>query len=117
MTTRGGKMLEIKDVDGVTAVFGAQRLGDLIPKWEAIPKEFKDGNTKWNKLFHVWFFEGLEKGAEFKPKAGVDKTKALRHVRAVMGSFEPRHEHKEAAVAYMMSEWFEDVVYEVKRKS
>ena len=108
-------MLEIKEVDAVEAVFGCARIDNLIPKWEAIPKEFKDGNTKWNKLFHVWFYEGLEKGAEFRPKAGVDKTKALRHIRAVMSSFDPKHEHKEAAVSYMLSEWFEDVVYQAKK--
>ncbi len=107
-------MLEIKEVDAVEAVFGCARVDNLIPKWDGIPEEFKRGNTKWNKLFSDWFFLGLEKGAEFKPKAGVDKAKALRHIRAVMSSFDPGHEHKEAAVAYMLSEWFEDVIYKAK---
>lgn len=108
-------MLEIKEVDGLDAVFGPRRIGDLIPKWEEIPKEFKDGKTKWNTLFEHWFFVGLEKGAEFKPKAGVDKMKALRHIRAVMSSFDCKQEHKEAGVAYMLSEWFEDVIYTPKK--
>ncbi len=84
----------------------------LMPATEAIPAEFKDRNsqTKWNRLFADWFYFGLDK-ATFTPKAGIDKSAALGHISAIMGSFEPKHEHKEAAVAFLFSLWFDDVTY------
>ena len=50
-----------------------------------------------------------------KPKEGVDTKKALRHVKAVLGSWEPKHEHKEAGVAFLLNEWFDDVTYETTK--
>jgi len=102
--------LEVKDVDKVMAVFPGRVIGALLPKWEDIPKEFKDDHTKWNKIVHLWFFEGLPKETVWKPKEGVDKAMALRMVGTCMRSFEPQHEHKTAGCAWMLSEFFEDIV-------
>jgi hypothetical protein len=44
-------------------------------------------------------------------KEGVDGNLAFRHLSAIQRSFTPKHEHKEAAVAYLASLWFEDVDY------
>jgi hypothetical protein len=87
-----------------------------MPKYETIPEEFK----KWHGNAYVdavstWFFKGAKSapngieigGKTFTAKAGVDKTKALTAIKSVLGSFEPAHEHKEAACAYMLSEWFD----------
>lgn len=82
----------------------------LMPDMKDIPEEFKQfcgRGTKWNQLFSDWFYSGLSK-LDLVPKDGIDKNLALRHIRAVMGSFEPKHEHKEAAVAYLLSLWFTD---------
>jgi len=104
-------MFEIKEVPELEAIFpGAVK--HLMPRWEEIPAEFKEyRGTKWNGVFNDWFYHGA-KNVKYKPKPGVDTAKAMRHVRAVMGSFEPKHEHKEAAVAYLLSQWFEDISYE-----
>jgi hypothetical protein len=61
------------------------------------------------KSFSRWFFSGLPKGTVFVPHEGIDPAKAMRHLRAILGSFEPKHEHKEAGVAYLMSQWFKEV--------
>jgi|ERR1041384_4841867 hypothetical protein len=103
-------MYPIHELSDIEVAFPAQ-VSHLMPPRDAIPQEFKDGNTKWNELFNQWFFVGL-KGATFKPKEGVDQQKALRHIRAVMRSFQPKHEHKEEAVAFLLSEWFDDVIYD-----
>lgn len=108
-------MPEIKDpivVDDVLLAFpGSVR--HLMPDYQNIPKEFKDWNdqTKWNKFVSVWFHVGA-KNVKYFPKTGVDQTKALRHLKAIMGSWEPKHEHKEATVAYLLSQWFDDITYE-----
>ena len=86
----------------------------LLPPMEAIPEEFKQhGGTKWNKLFNDWFFYGLSK-LEFKIKADIDKTKALKHIKIAMLGWDSQHEHKEAGVAYLMSLWFDDATWERK---
>lgn len=58
------------------------------------------------ELVQGWFFSGL-KGLKSKPREGVDETKALAHLKCILGSFEPKHEHKIAAVAFLINEWFE----------
>lgn len=99
-------MFPIADIDNATLAFPAS-VRHLMPPQEDIPDEFKYGATRWNKLFSDWFFSGLS-SLELTPKEGVDKDKAMRHIRTIMGSFEPKHEHKEAAVAYLLNEWFAD---------
>ena len=81
----------------------------VMPGWDEIPDEFKHGQGKWNKVQSTWFFKGL-KGAEFKPKAGIHLDQALNHLGSIQGSWNPAHEHKEAAVAWLMSLWFDDII-------
>ena len=102
------KPIAISDLE---IVFPAT-ISHLLPKWEDIPKEFWDRNDKgkWSKVVSDWFFRGLV-DAKWKPKEGIDTNLALRHLQAIMGSFQPKHEHKEAGVAYLMSQWFDDVEY------
>ncbi len=106
------------DVSGLDMALGGgpDMMTKLMVPMSDIPKEFKNWNsqTKWNKLQSTWFYEGLPKGTEFKPKEGIDATQALRHLKTIQGSFEPKHEHKEACVAYLMSLWFDDVVVPAK---
>jgi hypothetical protein len=93
-----------QDISDATAVFPA-RVSHLMPAYGHVPDEFKRGGNPWVELTSRWFYSGL-KGATFTPKDGIDKAKALRHLSAVIGSYEPKHEHKEAAVAYLLSLWF-----------
>lgn len=91
-----------------------------LPPIDEIPDEFKNMNneTKWNKIVSRWFFAGLPPDTEVFPKDGVDPSKALRAVGAILRSFAPKHEHKEAGCAFLLSEWFEDIkIPEVKRES
>lgn len=95
------------EVTDVELAFGGRDLATLLPDWSEIPEEFKKGRTKWNKLFSLIFFKGEAPGT-FTGVEGIDPQKAGRHLRAVMKSREPKHEHKEAGVAYLMSLWFGD---------
>jgi len=101
--------MNIPEVTNADVAFGTT-IG--LPDYDAIPDEFKNryGN-KWVQLFNDWFFCGLKK-LEFIPKENVDVNKAIRHIKALMCSFSPSHEHKTAGVAYLMSQYFEDVKYE-----
>lgn len=88
----------------------------ILPKKEEIPEEFwQHRGTVWNKMVSTWFFLGL-KNLELEPREGVDQKLALRHIQAIMGSFAPKHEHKEAACAYLLSKYFQGIPkYEPKK--
>jgi hypothetical protein len=81
----------------------------LLPPYETIPGEYKHTNNKWDKIVSRWFFSGLPKETRFVPKPGIDEFTAKTHIRAILMSYEPQHEHKEAGCAYLLSKWFEDI--------
>ena len=102
-------------VTGVQMAFGGDAM-KLLPPYKEIPKEFTNSNTrnKWNKFSSDWFFNGL-KNLKVTPKDGINPEEAIRHLSTILRSFEPKHEHKEAGVAYLASQWFDDVQYEVNK--
>lgn len=96
-----------KDVSDVDIAFGS--IDGLMPARADIGEP-----PRWARdLFNAWFCCGL-KSLELVPKAGIDRQKALRHIRAIMGSFSPKHEDKEDAVAFYLGHWFESAKYEPK---
>ena len=102
-------MFEVQEITDLDIAFPTS-VSKLMPEYEDIPDEFKGGNTKWNQVFSDWFFGGITIDKAV-PKEGVDTNRALRHLKAVIGSFEPKQEHKEAAIAFLLSEWFEEFEY------
>jgi len=94
------------EVSDITLAFPAN-LGDLLPSMEIIPEEFTRDN-KWVEFQRQWFFYGWPKGGLVK-NPDVDSELAYRHLRAIQESYEPKHEHKMAAVAWLASRWFEDL--------
>lgn len=106
-------MLAIPELTGADVVFGNVK---HMPKMADIPEIFHRRNgTQFNDAVSMWFFKGGKRDGRsitigsktFTAKEGVDATKALSAIKAVLGSFEPKHEHKMAACAYMLSEWFD----------
>lgn len=96
-------MFPIKKVSRIEMAFPAH-VADMMPSYE----ECKDmHHTPWAKTASTWFFSGINiKSA--KPKEGVNQDEALAHIKCILGSWEPKHEHKEAAVAYLLREWFDE---------
>lgn len=97
-----------KHVDGITQSFGASgiELAHMLPAMREIPEAFTDDRDPWCAVVQRWFFEGVSSSV-FVPREGIDKATALAHLGAIMRSFEPKHEHKIAGVAYLCSLWFE----------
>lgn len=87
----------------------------LMPPQSEIPDEFRRRSNRWHKLFSDWFYFGLS-DLKLTPKEGIDHDQALRHIRCIMGSFQLKHEHKEAACAYLFDSWFSDVKYTRKER-
>lgn len=101
------------EVSDAELAFGPRDLSKMMPAYKEIPDEFRlawpgHGN-KWQEIFSKWFYGGLPHGTEFVAKEGIDGAKALSHIAAVMRSYEPKHEHKAAAVAFLMNEWFTEM--------
>ena len=99
------------DVKKSSTAFGGD-MKKLLPPMSEIPEEFKNGRGKWSDFFGKWYFSGLPKTTQMRPKEGVETSKAISHIRAVMASWEPSHEHKEAGCAFLLSEFFDDYSYE-----
>lgn len=111
MNERWLKPQEVSDLD---VAFPANTR-DLIPPMEEIPSEFdfrKNAHNTWVDFFETWFYQGWDKtkpplnGFELDVKPGIDGKLAMRHLGCIVRSFEPKHEHKTAAVAYLASLWF-----------
>ena len=96
-------MRAIPEISDAELAFGSIR---ALPAWTDIPDEFKRRGSVEVELFNTLFF-GSDKPFQIAPREGVDQDKAVRAVRACMASWEPKHEHKEAGVAYLLNQWFE----------
>ena len=80
----------------------------LMPRYEDVPDEFKCFlGGYWNRWQRERFYNGLQILPKAKP--GIDLSVAIRHLASIQGSFEPKHEHKESAVAYLASLWLEEM--------
>lgn len=90
------KVQEVNPVEGLSVSV----IPKFLPPVEELPKEFWNNSSplaqKWATVAAEWFYFGL-KNAQWKPKEGVDISKAIRHIGMVLGSFEPKHEHKIAS--------------------
>ena len=100
--------LEIIEVDDLTLAFPSRIVGTLLPLWDDISDKYKDERHPLQEIASRWFFEGAHEYV-FTPREGVDANKALRMIAACMGSYEPKHQHKMAGIAYMLDEFFENV--------
>ncbi len=92
-------------------VFPARVTGVYLPPIDEVPDEFQHGQTKWEKFVSTMFYMGWDGvNPTLVKREGVDAEAGFLQVRTVLGSFEPKHEHKEAGAAYLLSLFFEDIV-------
>jgi hypothetical protein len=96
----------IEDVSDAEIAFGTMK---GLPEYDKIPKEFRR-STRFNEFFSHVFYKGSE-DIEITFKDGVDPAKFARWFRAHATSWGPKHEHKEAGIAYRISHWIVDWKY------
>lgn len=86
---------EVTQLDIAFPTFGAPK--ELVE--EAEKRDLKKGRAKFNELF----YQGGS--LNFQPDVkGTWKEKAILFARAMMGSFKPKHEHKEVVCAMIFEE-------------
>lgn len=100
-------VMEPKEVSNIMLAFPANVVKEYMIPYNEIPEEYKNFNqrTEGGKFFMDMFYCGIT-DVEITPREGIDPEKAWRHIRAISGSFEPKHEHKEACVAFLLEHWF-----------
>lgn len=89
-------------IDSITAPEWAFSTERLLPAWEDIPADFKQGNS-YTELAEAIFYNRPIPNGEIELFAGVDAEKLNRCIRAHLQSFGPKHEHKIAGVGFMIS--------------
>lgn len=124
-------MLPIPEVSDVELAFPASPSAAVpivkIPKQFLIVARLEHDRTgvddrlmevarAWEQLVSRWFFQGAP-DLQLVPREGADAKKAFRAIRAVMGSYQYKHEHKTANVAYLFDEWFSDYWFKGDKES
>lgn len=97
------------EVSDLANVFGGD-MSSLLPDWGDIPQPFRshygdEESRPWIEWQGDWFFKGVSKDS-VKARKDIELDAAFRHLGTIQGSWEPKHEHKAAAVAWLASRWF-----------
>jgi hypothetical protein len=94
-------------LDDIDVAFGSI---SFLPAMADLPPEYRDGWYRGYagcKAADALFFDGGSLSAlGYEPRDGVDPQAALRALGAALGSFQPKHEHKIAAVGWLIDQWF-----------
>lgn len=97
-------------VDDTDMVFGG-RVRPLMPKMEDIPEQYKKRGGPYDDLVTAWFYGGLKQIIPKRRDGGLSTDVMLRHIRTILVSFQPKHEHKTAAIRFLLDTWFESVYW------
>lgn len=92
--------IDVEDVDLAFPSDGYTRLPD--------PAIFRTADPRFVDFVETWFYEGVKGLHEkIRPKEGIDATKAIRHMKSVLGTWDTKHEDKMNGVAFLMQTWFD----------
>lgn len=99
-------MRPVPEISDVMLAFPADVM-DLLPAKEDIPEDDWYSRTPESQMMQQLFFKGGSfPDFGYVPKPGVDLKKVYRVFRAILGSFQPKHEHKIGGCAVLVREWF-----------
>lgn len=97
---------EISDID---LAFPARAL-EFMPPWEEIPEQFKndrdDSIASYIDFAERWSYGLLKEDESLVAREGINAEEAGRQLTLIVDSYAPKHEHKIAAMAMLMSQWF-----------
>lgn len=106
-----------KMIPDVVRAFPASVVGSLLPEADKIPKEFWSSQNDWHQFADRLFFHGWPTDMEIYSRPDVDGQIAIEHVGTVLRSYQPKHEHKMAGVAWLLSRWFKAVRHIPKKET
>lgn len=90
---------DMGSIQDVEMAFSTDR---LLPAWEDIPQEFRDGN-QYTRMAEALMYGWPLPDGTIEMQEGFTPEMLNRAVRSHLQSYGPKHEHKVAGVGYMMS--------------
>ncbi|MBB4867411.1 hypothetical protein HNP46_006324 [Pseudomonas nitritireducens] len=90
---------QVASITDVEVAFSTER---LLPAWDDIPDEFKIGN-EYTRLVEAIFYGRPLPQCNIEIADGLEPAHVQRCTQAHLKSHGPKHEHKMAGVAYMLS--------------
>lgn len=97
----GGGIPEVSDLDMAFPT----RYRKLLPVWEQLTEEEQAGNNQYCHNLNQLFFRGGDMSKYFTAKPGYDQTKIHRYIKATLGDYGPKHEHKIGGIAHALANW------------
>lgn len=88
---------------------GSYRSTEFAPPLWQIPSRFTAAPDAWGDVASTLMWAGSSAILSAVPKPGIDREQALLHVGAVLLAVDLAVEHREAAAAYLLSEWFDSI--------
>ena len=88
---------------------GQYRSADFAPPLWQIPSRFTSTPDAWGHVASTLMWAGSSAILSAVPRPSIDRDQALLHVGAVLLAIDLTVEHREAAAAYLLSEWFESI--------
>lgn len=100
-----GKVLSISisDLQSITTLDASFGTTKYLPAREDIPKEFESSRNPYVRVINAIFHGEKMPDMSINLAPGVQIPLLQRFIRAHLASFEPKHEHKIAGVAYLLS--------------
>lgn len=106
-----------QEVSEVEIVFPAS-VSSLMPP-ESYDRDLvisaMNGYLPWSGFVGaLWAGRVKQETIEMIPRDGIDGETAWRHIVCIMGSYEPKHEHKITALNVLLESWFHEAIWEEK---
>ena len=82
------------------------RWKELLPRWEELTQDEKRGHGPFCAAVSRLFYNGVRlEDVGVTPKPGVEGYLIDRYLKATLGDFGPKHEHKIGGIAHRLAEW------------
>lgn len=93
-------------IDTQTLARGCYDAKSFLPTRSEIPNEFSDAGNPWAVAASNLMWLGSEAVTRAEPRPGIEVASALLHVGAVLHAVRLPVDYREAAAAYLLSQWF-----------
>ena len=78
----------------------------LLPKWSDLSESEKNMSGPFCKAATMLFYKGGRiEDHGLKIKSDLDSSKVYRYLKATLGDYGPKHEHKIGGIGHMLSKW------------
>lgn len=91
---------QVSAITDVDQAFGSTK---LLPPFDQIPAEFRQSQNIYHRIASSMFYGTDMPDGEVTIHEGFGQDNMVKCIRAHLCSFEPKHEHKMAGVAFMIS--------------